>query len=47
MKRVTLIPHAEERLKDRGIPKELVISTIEKPDSLDEGTVEEKSPRGF
>lgn len=37
MKRVTFIPHAEERLKDRGIPRELVISTIEKPDSLDEG----------
>lgn len=36
MKKVLFIPNARERLKDRGIPKELVISILEKPDSLEE-----------
>lgn len=35
MKQVIFIPHALDRLKERGISKELVIEIIRTPDNVD------------
>lgn len=35
MKRIIFIQHALDRLKERGISKELVIKIIENPDNID------------
>jgi len=37
MKRIVFIAHALERLRDRKISKELVIQTLNEPDSVDTG----------